>query len=80
MASSELTVNHTFQGPVQETSLTWRVNSELLILTCSRERYSEWLGKASRLLTQSDAAAFKTPVGSSEDGMLYFDTLPLHLH
>lgn len=34
MAHSDLTVNHTFQGPFQEMSLTQCVNSELLILTC----------------------------------------------
>lgn len=79
MASSELTGNHTFQGPAQETSLKRHVNSEFLILSCVRERGSEWSGKAHRLLTPSDVAAFKTPVGSCEDGKLYFDTVPSHL-
>lgn len=37
LASSDLTVNQTFQGPLQEMSLKQHVPSELLILTCSRQ-------------------------------------------
>ena len=76
MAISNLTVNRTFQGPFQERSLTQHFNSELLNLTCSRELDREWSKNTHQLLIQSYAAAFKTPVGNSEDGKLYFDTVP----
>lgn len=35
MTPLDLAVTHTFQGPLQEMSLTQHVNSELFILTCS---------------------------------------------
>lgn len=80
MAISNLILDHTFPGAFQETRQTAACEQGLVHSYLRQEGDRARWGNTHQLLTPSCAAAFKTPVGSSEDGQLYFDTVPQHLH